>query len=92
MRVPYIGDDTLLANLWRVIRHPRLIARLHFLPPLAMVEGEQRRALAERARLAVATVLENRPNCLLINPPTPFSKGGFSSSSSPLWKRGVGGI
>jgi 1-acyl-sn-glycerol-3-phosphate acyltransferase len=92
LRVPYIGDDTLLANLWRVIRHPRLIARLHFLPPLAMVEGEQRRALAERARLAVATVLENRPNCLLINPPNPpFSKGGFSSSSSPLWKRGVGG-
>ncbi|MBK1695212.1 hypothetical protein CKO09_10770 [Chromatium weissei] len=82
LRIPYIGDDTLLANLWRVIRHPRLIARLHVLPPLATVEGEQRRALAERARLAVATALENPLN------PT-FSKGGFSSF--PFCKSDAGG-
>jgi len=65
LHIPYIGDDTLLTNVWRVIRHPRLIARLHFLPPLAMVEGEQRRALAERARVAIT---QSKNNVLPVEP------------------------
>lgn len=55
--VPYVGEDTLIANLWRLVRHPGLTATVRFLPPIALTESEQRRALAERARAAVTEAL-----------------------------------
>lgn len=55
--VPYIGDDSLIANLGRLIRHPGLIAQIHFLPAVYALEGESRRALAERVRLAILASL-----------------------------------
>lgn len=57
VRVPFVGEDTLIANLWRVIRHPDLVAHVHFLPPIQAGENEGRRSLAERARLAIVEAL-----------------------------------
>ncbi len=57
LRVPYIGDDSLLANLWRVMRHPDLIAQVVFLDPIKPSAGETRRALAQRARASIVAAL-----------------------------------
>ncbi|NEV62003.1 lysophospholipid acyltransferase family protein [Thiorhodococcus minor] len=55
---PYVGEDSLAANLWRLLRHPNLIAKIRFLPPIRDTQGEQRRALAERTRAAVLEALD----------------------------------
>lgn len=55
---PYIGDDTLIANLWRLIRHPDLVAHVQFLPPVQTLAGERRRVIAERARAAILDALD----------------------------------
>lgn len=57
LSVPYIGDDSLIANLARLIRHPGLIAHIQFLPPIHAKPGEPRRALAGRARHAISETL-----------------------------------
>ncbi|MGQ9659239.1 MAG: lysophospholipid acyltransferase family protein [Thermochromatium sp.] len=56
--VPYIGDDSLIANLSRLVRHPGLIACVHFLTSMQALDGESRRALAERARAAILETLD----------------------------------
>jgi lyso-ornithine lipid O-acyltransferase len=67
---PFIGDDTLLAHLLRVIRHPGLTAEVHFLPPMAIGEDNNtRRLLAERARGAIVEALGMHPNAVP-RPPT----------------------
>ena len=53
---PFVGDDTLLGHLWRVLRHPGLTVTLTFLAPLKG-DGEHRRALAEAAHGAIADQL-----------------------------------
>lgn len=55
---PYTGDDSLLANLGRLIRHPGLVATVQFLEPISAAEGCSRRALAEQTRCAILTALE----------------------------------
>jgi len=56
--VPYVGDDSLIANLSRLVRHPGLIACVHFLTPIQALEGESRRALAERTRGLILETLD----------------------------------
>lgn len=56
-QVPYVGEDTLIANLWRLIRHPGLVAHVRFMPPMRAEQGESRRALAERARSRIVEAL-----------------------------------
>jgi 1-acyl-sn-glycerol-3-phosphate acyltransferase len=53
---PFLGDDTLLAHLWRVLRHPGLAVTITFLPPLELMQPS-RRQLAEAARTAIARQL-----------------------------------
>ncbi|WP_242475542.1 lysophospholipid acyltransferase family protein [Thiohalocapsa halophila] len=53
---PFVGDDTLLAHLGRVLRHPQLTVTLTFLPPVTMPAG-RRRELAEAVRAAIAEEL-----------------------------------
>lgn len=53
----FVGDDTLVESLLRTIRHPDLVARVHFLPPIPVEQGAQRRVLAERTRLAITQAL-----------------------------------
>ncbi len=74
---PFIGDDTLLAHLLRVIRHPGLTVEIRFLPPLPSVEETSRRALAERTRSAILDALgmdpQARPERPIPSPgPIPF--------------------
>lgn len=66
---PFIGDDTLLAHLLRVIRHPGLTAEVHFLPPVAIDEDNNtRRLLAERTRTAIVEALGIRPDAVPRHP------------------------
>ncbi len=51
--VPFVGEDTLIANLWRVVHHPDLVAHIRFLSPIRPAEGQTRRALAEQAHSAI---------------------------------------
>lgn len=60
-QAPYVGDDSLIANLWRLMLHPDLVARVRFLPPIHADDGAQRRALAELTRDAILSALELDP-------------------------------
>jgi len=57
---PFIGDDDLLSHLARLVRHPGLAARLHFLPSFD-ASGLSRREIAERCRSAIAAALDLAP-------------------------------
>jgi 1-acyl-sn-glycerol-3-phosphate acyltransferase len=57
---PFIGDDSLLAHLTRVLRHPELGATVSFLPPLT-ANGLSRRELAAAVRTAIAAELNRLP-------------------------------
>ena len=62
---PFIGDDTLLAHLLRVLLHPGLTAEVHFLPPVAVEEDNNtRRLLAERTRTAIVEALGMQPDAV----------------------------
>jgi 1-acyl-sn-glycerol-3-phosphate acyltransferase len=50
----FIGDDTLLDSLLRVVRLPGLVLEVEVLPPLVADAGTDRRELARRAELAIA--------------------------------------
>lgn len=50
----FIGDDTLLDSLLRVVRLPELVLEVEVLPPLVADAGTDRRELARRAELAIA--------------------------------------
>lgn len=56
-QVPYVGEDTLAANLWRIVRHPDLVAEVRFLAPMEPQDGEDRRRFAARARLGIVQAL-----------------------------------
>jgi len=53
---PFIGNDTLLAHLWRVLCQPRIEVRVEFLSPVSG-DGLDRRALATRCQDAIAEAL-----------------------------------
>jgi 1-acyl-sn-glycerol-3-phosphate acyltransferase len=53
---PFVGDDTLAAHLWRLLRHPGLDVRVSFLTPISVADVDRRR-LAGETRLAIATSL-----------------------------------
>lgn len=55
--VAFVGEQTLAESLWRVLRHPGLIARVEFLEPIHPAPGEDRRALSGHARSAILTAL-----------------------------------
>ncbi|HZZ47978.1 MAG TPA: lysophospholipid acyltransferase family protein [Pseudonocardia sp.] len=50
----FIGEDTLMDSLLRVLRLPELVVDVQVLAPLVARPGEDRRALARRAELAIA--------------------------------------
>jgi 1-acyl-sn-glycerol-3-phosphate acyltransferase len=50
----FIGEDTLLDSLRRVLRLPGLVMEVQVLAPLVAQPGEDRRSLARRAELAIA--------------------------------------
>ncbi|MFD7495206.1 lysophospholipid acyltransferase family protein [Streptomyces sp. NPDC059832] len=57
----FVGDDPLLASLWRVVTAAGLTAEIRVLPPIPASGLPDRRALARRAQTAVANESANRP-------------------------------
>ncbi len=55
--VPYVGEQSLVANLWILLRHPGVVAEVHLLPPFDGLNGDDRRALSARARSAILSAL-----------------------------------
>jgi 1-acyl-sn-glycerol-3-phosphate acyltransferase len=54
---PFVGDDTLVTHLLRVLRHPGIKVRIMFLPPIDP-KGLERRAMANATRSAIAARLD----------------------------------
>ena len=59
-RVPFTGNDNLVRHLWRLLKEDRIDARLVFCTPLAAA-GQERRALAARARVQILETLGLMP-------------------------------
>lgn len=57
LEVPFVGEQSLLANLWVLLRHPGVEAEVHLLPPFDGPGGDDRRTLSERARSAIVSAL-----------------------------------
>ncbi|MFJ4923337.1 lysophospholipid acyltransferase family protein [Streptomyces sp. NPDC088725] len=57
----FVGDDTLLASLWRVAKAGGLTAEIAVLPPIPAGSHTDRRSLALDAQTAVASDSANRP-------------------------------
>lgn len=61
---PYVGGQTLLANLWGIARRPRTRVLVSYMPALDLA-GMERKAAAEKARgqiaLALASHHQHRP-------------------------------
>ncbi|WP_295393688.1 1-acyl-sn-glycerol-3-phosphate acyltransferase [uncultured Thiodictyon sp.] len=55
--IAFVGDQTLIANLWGVLRHPGLVARVQFLEPIHPGPGDDRRSLSGQARSAILVAL-----------------------------------
>jgi len=53
----FVGDDTLVGSMWKILVTPRLAARLYWLPTLECA-GQTRQAIAQCARSAIAAALE----------------------------------
>jgi 1-acyl-sn-glycerol-3-phosphate acyltransferase len=53
---PFLGDDTLVAHLWRVLRSPGLDVQVSFLAPIPVADLDRRRLAAE-ARQAITARL-----------------------------------
>ncbi|ALC19038.1 lysophospholipid acyltransferase family protein [Streptomyces pristinaespiralis] len=58
----FVGDDPLLASLWRVAAAERLTAEIRLLPPILPGSRPDRRSLARAAQLAVASDSANLPS------------------------------
>jgi 1-acyl-sn-glycerol-3-phosphate acyltransferase len=80
LTVPFVGEETLAANLWRVLRHPGLLAEVRFLSPIEPEEGEDRRRFAARARQAIVASLGLDPASL----PSDASPPGAHASVAEL--------
>lgn len=55
-RVPFVGEDTLVGHLWRLLEEDRIEARLVFCAPL-MANTRERRALAAHTRMQILEAL-----------------------------------
>lgn len=57
----WIGDDTLLSHLWRVLRRPGMTCHLRFGTPIAVERGYDRKALGRALRGEVESLLAREP-------------------------------
>jgi 1-acyl-sn-glycerol-3-phosphate acyltransferase len=55
---PYVGDQSLLANLWGIIRRDRTEVLVSYMPALALA-GLERKVAAEKARSQIALALSS---------------------------------
>lgn len=59
--VPFLGDETFLANLWRILGEEKLYIEVWFCPPV-LAHKKKRRELADYAQAQVLNVLERYQN------------------------------
>lgn len=57
---PFLGDDTLVAHLWRLLRHPGLEVRVSFLAPIPAADLDRRRIADEARRVIAARLVLDR--------------------------------
>ena len=57
---PFLGDDTLVAHLWRVLRHPGIEVRVSFLAPIPVADLDRRRLADETRRTIAARLVMDR--------------------------------
>lgn len=69
LSIAYTGNQTLIANLWLVLRHPGLVARVQFLAPIQPGTDEGRRSLSGRTRSAILSALDLPESAGLGRPP-----------------------
>ncbi len=55
--VPFIDNEPLITNLWGILGENKIIAELHFLPPIHGSDYPMRRAISEKAREQISNVL-----------------------------------
>ncbi|NCA69841.1 MAG: 1-acyl-sn-glycerol-3-phosphate acyltransferase [Sphingobacteriia bacterium] len=67
-RVPFLGEETLLAHLMRLLRHPAPRVELHLLPPQPVNAVDRRDQLAERARRAILARLRAETRERVVDP------------------------
>lgn len=79
LEIPFVGEETLAANLWRVIRHPGLVAEVRFLSPLEPEEGEDRKRFSARARQAILESLGLSPEVLPGEAPPPSAHASVAN-------------
>lgn len=56
--IAFAADENFMRNLWRLLGEPGRIAQVHFLPPVAPLEGGRRR-MAEACRERIERALES---------------------------------
>lgn len=78
---PFIDEDTLVAHLLRIIRHPDLVADIRFLQPIVVTQQSERRVLAQMSRRAIVASLglpeDNDRSC------TPAPRDHWSPDRDP---------
>lgn len=57
LTVPYIGKDSFLVHLWRILGEPELQVELWFCPPISS-DNKKRRELAHYTQVQVSNILE----------------------------------
>ena len=57
----WIGDDTLVSHLWRVLQRPGMTCHLRFGTPIAVERGYDRKALGRALRGEVEALLSREP-------------------------------
>jgi lyso-ornithine lipid O-acyltransferase len=69
LSVAFVGTQTLMANLWQLLRHPGVVAEVHCLPPMDGASVGNRRALSQVARAAILAALGMPESAGLDEPP-----------------------
>jgi 1-acyl-sn-glycerol-3-phosphate acyltransferase len=57
--IPFVGDDSFIAHLWRLLGETSILAELHFHPPLATV-GSSRNTLAAQTHRQISETLNGQ--------------------------------
>lgn len=85
LEIAFIDDQTLIANVWSVLRHPGLVAEVQFLPAFWPDAEDQRRALSARARLQILNALGLPESAGLNAPPNgPVRTGRVAARDAGL--------
>lgn len=78
----FVGEDPLVASLWRIVAARGLTAEIRILDPISTIQYPNRRALAQAAQRAVASDSAKRPS-LSVHQRVSSSPASASSARTP---------